>query len=49
MSYSFAVELLGRLLVVWLVEGIDLSLRWDFLAIGEIVSGGQLAALELNG
>lgn len=43
------MELLGGLLVVGLVEGVDLGLRRDFLVEGKIVSGGKLAALKLSG
>ena len=43
------MELLGGLLVVGFVEGVDLRLRLDLLVVGEVVSGGELAALELSG
>lgn len=46
--YCFTMELFGGLLVVRFIEGVHLCLRLDFLVVGEVVSSGELTALELN-
>lgn len=44
---SLSMELFGRLSHIRLEEGVDLSLRFHFLVVGQIISRRKLSLMEL--